>query len=65
MIPHGFGLDALIKKGERVRQTALAEPCGLGYPLLDLSKVELQDLGGKVGDEGFGYFAVVGVIALG
>lgn len=49
--PHGLRLNAFVQEVQCVVQTGFREPDLLADPLLDLLKVDLQDLGGKVGDE--------------
>ncbi len=44
MAPHVLGPDALIQENDCVRETRSAQPHCLGYPLLDLLKIMLQDL---------------------
>ena len=62
--PHRLGLDALVEEVECVVQTGLGQPNLLAHPLFDLLQVDLQDLGGKIGDEVLGDLGVVDLVVL-
>lgn len=62
--PHRFWLNALVQEVECVVQTGLGQPNLLAHPLFDLLQVDLQDLGGKIGDEVLCDVGVVDLVVL-
>lgn len=62
--PHGLGLDAFVQKVQCVVQTGLGQPDLLSDPLFDLLKVDLENLGGEVGDEVLGDLGVIDLVVL-